>query len=170
MKLSRKARRSVEILANIAIVIVAIVILGNFVWSRIRPKQKASGPVVGAVISLAGVNWQENGSTLLMVLQEGCRYCEESAPFYQKLHDQRAGNQPRLLTVIPGTHEETSQYLSNLRIPSDGLLNASLASLNVAATPMLLLIDQTGRLKKVWVGKLDEIRQREVMQVVLERH
>jgi len=164
MKLSRKARRSIEILANIAIVIVAAVIGGNFFWSRIHPRQNTSGPVVGSVVSLAAVNWQENGSTLLMVLQEGCKYCEESAPFYKRLHDQRVGTQPRMLTVIPGEATETARYLSDRGLPTDGIINARLADVNVAATPTLLLVDATGHVKAVWIGKLDESRQNEVRQ------
>ena len=164
MKLSRKARRSVEILANIAIVIVAAVIVGNFFWSRIHSRQNTSGPVVGSVVSLAAVNWQENGSTLLMVLQEGCRYCEESAPFYKKLHDQRVGTQPRMLAIIPGEPTETARYLSDRGLPTDGIINARLADVNVSATPTLLLVDATGHVKAVWIGKLDENRQKEVRQ------
>jgi hypothetical protein len=164
MKLSRKARRSVEIFANIAIVLVAVVIIGNFFWSRIHPRQKPAGPVVGSVVSLAGVNWQANGNTLLLVLQEGCRYCEESAPFYRKLHEQRAGLQPRMLTVIPGEATESTHYLSDRQLPTDGIINAQLTDLNVTATPTLLLVDETGHVKAVWIGKLDETRQREVRQ------
>jgi thioredoxin-related protein len=166
MRLSRKTRRFLEISANIAIVIVAAVIVGNFVWSRIHPKQNVSGPAVGSAVSLAGVNWKENGSTLLMVLQKGCRYCEESAPFYQKLHENRSGMEPRMLVLVPGEQKETSRYLSDLKIPSDGIVSASLASVNVAATPTLLLIDQTGHIKDVWVGKLDADREKEVTQKV----
>lgn len=166
MRLSRKTRRFLEISANIAIVIVAAVIVGNFVWSRIRPKQNVSGPVVGSVLSLAGVNWKENGSTLLMVLQKGCRFCEASAPFYRRIHENRSGVEPRMLVLVPGEEAETSRYLSDLKIPSDGIVSASLASVNVAATPTLLLIDQTGHIKDVWVGKLDPDREKEVIQKV----
>ena len=164
MRLSRKGRRFLEMSANISIVIVAAVIVGNFVWPRIRPKQNVSGPVVGSAVSLAGVNWKENGSTLLMVLQKGCRFCEASAPFYQKLHENRRGMEPRMLALVPGEEGETSRYLADLKIPSDGLISTSLASVNVAATPTLLLIDQTGHIKDVWVGKLDPDREKEVVK------
>ena len=101
MRVSGKTRRFLEVSANLAIVIVAVVIVGNFVWTRIRPKQNTSALSVGNVVSLTGVNWKENGRTLLMVLQKGCVYCEASAPFYRKLHDERKGERPRMLAVIP---------------------------------------------------------------------
>jgi len=169
MRVSGKTRRFLEISANLAIVIVAVVIVGNFVWSRIRPKQNTSGPSVGNVVSLTGVNWKENGRTLLMVLQKGCVYCEASAPFYRKLHDERKGEQPRMLAVIPGEQADSAHYLSERGIPSDRVINASLADVNVSGTPTLLLIDQAGHVLRVWVGKLDENRERDVMQEAFER-
>src|SRR5438093_12822371 len=111
MRVSRKTSRFLEISANLAIVIVAVVVVGNFVWTRTRPKQNISAPSVGNVVSLAGVNWRDNGRTLLMVLQKGCVYCEASAPFYRKLHDERKGEQPRMLAVIPGDQVDTAHYL-----------------------------------------------------------
>lgn len=163
MRLSRKRQRVLEISANVGILIVAALILGNFAWSKFRPKQDISGPIVGNSVALAGVNWKDNGSTLLMVLQKGCRYCEESAPFYRKLHDGRAGYTPRMLAVIPGEAVDTARYLSAQGVLTDGIINVSLREVNVSATPTLLLIDETGHIKNVWVGKLDDAREKEVL-------
>jgi len=165
-----RVRRYVEIAANIAIVLVAIVIVGNFVWSKFRPKQNLTAPPVGSTVSLSGVNWEKNGSTLLMVLQEGCRYCEESAPFYHRLHDQRSGSQPRMVAVIPGEKAETVRYLTDHGVLADDVINTSLDDVKVAATPTLLLVDQSGYVKNAWVGKLDESREKEVIQKAFEVH
>jgi hypothetical protein len=165
-----RVRRSVEIAANIAIVLVAIVIVVNLLWPRIRPKQTLSAPPVGSKVSLSGVNWEKNGTTLLMVLQEGCRYCEESAPFYHRLHDQRSGPQPRMVAVIPGEKAETVRYLTDHGVLADDVINTSLDDVKVAATPTLLLVDQSGHVKGSWVGKLDESREKEVIQRAFETH
>lgn len=170
MKFSPKARRSLEILANIAIVVVAIVIVVKLIWPRNHARQEASAPSVGSVVSLPGVDWKQNGNTLLIVLQKGCRYCEESAPFYKRLHEQRSGTQPKMVVVIPGEASETVPYLSEHGVRADEIVNRSLAEVSVAATPTLLLIDQAGQVKNVWVGKLDETRQREVLQAAFEAH
>lgn len=155
-------RRIVEIAANIAIVVVAIFIVGNFLLPRLRSKPKISAPAIDSNVSLAGVDWQKNGNTLVMVLQKGCRFCEESAPFYQRLHAQRSGPQPRLLAVIPGDRAETVRYLSDLGILADEVVNSSLADIGIGATPTLMLVDQSGRVRNTWVGKLDEKREKEV--------
>ena len=165
-----RVRRSLEIAANIAIILVATVIVGNFVWSKFRPKKTLTAPPVGSTVSLSGVDWEKNGSTLLMVLQEGCRYCEESAPFYQRLHDQRSGTQPRMVAVIPGEKSETVRYLTDHGVLADDVINTSLDDLKVASTPTLLLVDQSGIVKGAWVGKLDEKREKEVVQRALNLH
>ncbi|HBB95785.1 MAG TPA: hypothetical protein DC054_10375 [Blastocatellia bacterium] len=164
MKLSDKTRRLLETSANIGIVVVTLAILWNFIWPRIHPKRQASDPVVGSSVSLGGVDWNKNGSTLLMVLQEGCKYCEQSVPFYKSLHAQRSGSQPRMLTVVPGEAASVTRYLSEQGVPTDGIINASLSDVNVSGTPTLLLVDNTGHIKNVWVGKLDANREKEVMQ------
>jgi hypothetical protein len=165
-----RVRRFVEIAANIAIVLVAIVIVGNLLWPRLHSRQSLSAPPVGSTFSLPGVDWKKNGNTLVMVLQEGCKYCEERAPFYHRLHDQRSGSQPRMVAVIPGEKAETVRYLTDHGVLADDVINTSLDDVKVAATPTLLLVDQSGYVKSAWVGKLDESREKEVIQRALNLH
>lgn len=159
-----RVRRVVEIAANIAIVLVAIIIVGNFLWPRIRSRQKILAPPVGSAVSLPEVDWQSSGMTLVMVLQKGCRFCEESAPFYHRLHDRRSGSQPRMVAVIPGEKAENVRYLSEHGVLADDVVSISLEDIKVDVTPTLLLVDQSGHVKSTWVGKLDETREKEVIQ------
>jgi thioredoxin-related protein len=169
-RLSRKTRRLLEIAANVAIILVAVAILANFFRSRIPSGQHSTDPKVGAAVSLSGVDWKQNGSTLLMVLQQGCRYCEDSVSFYQELRRERNGGQPHMIAVVPGEPERVSQYLAEKGIVTDGLITASLADLNVSGTPTLLLVDASGHIKNVWVGKLNQDRQQDVMKQAFQLH
>jgi hypothetical protein len=47
-------------------------------------------------------------------------------------------------------------------ILADDVVNSSLADIRIAATPTLLLVDQAGRVRNAWVGKLDEKGEKEV--------
>lgn len=111
MRISTKTRRFLEIATNLAILVVAIIIVGNFVWSRWKPRPQLESPKVGSRVLLPGIQW-DDGNTLVMVLQKGCRYCEESAAFYRKLRDQRSGPQPRMLAAVPGDKADIARYLS----------------------------------------------------------
>ena len=169
MRTSAKTRRFLEISANVAILVVTIIIVGNFIWSRWRPRQKVEAPTVGAKLSLSGIKW-EDGTALVLALQKGCRYCEESAAFYRRLHDQRSGSQPRMLALIPGEKTDIARYLSEQGVAVDDIVNAPLSDINVSLTPTLLLVDRSGRVSAVWVGKLDARRETEVTQRILDSH
>jgi len=160
-----KARRRLEIAANIAILVVAIVIVRNFVLSKWPWPQQLEVPTIGTKISLPGSKWDE-GTTLVMALQKGCRYCEESSSFYRRLREQRSGALPRMVAVVPGTKSDIASYLSNQGIIVDDIVNVSLSDIKVSYTPTLLLVDRSGSVTDVWVGKLDARKEKEVIQRV----
>jgi hypothetical protein len=169
MRISTKTRRLLEVSANIAILVVALIIIGNFIWSRWHPKQQIEGPKIGTKVSLPGVDWAD-GPTLVMALQQGCIYCEESAAFYRTLHDKRFDSQPRMVAVMPGNKAEVARYLSDHGVVVDGIINASLSEINVSATPTLLLVDRSGNVRDVWVGKLDAGKKTEASRRILDSH
>lgn len=165
MRISDKTRRSLEIAANIAILVVAIIIVRNLVWPN-APEQEPQGPAVGSTISLAGVKWDE-GATLVLVLQKGCRFCEESSDFYRKLHDERSGSRPRMIAPVPGDKSDIANYLAQQGVVVDEILNPSLSDINVPFTPTLLLVDRSGKVSDVWVGKLVSTKEAEVSRRLL---
>jgi hypothetical protein len=169
MRISDKTRHFLEIAANVAILVVAVIVVRNLISSRWQPKPELARPIVGSKVSLPGVKW-DDGTTLLLALQKGCRYCEESAAFYRRIHDQRSGSQPRMLAVVPGDKNEVARYLSERGVLVDGIIDVSLSDINVLATPTLLLVDRSGNVKDVWVGKLDSRKETEAAQRILDSH
>jgi len=75
-----------------------------------------------------------------------------------------------MVAVIPGEKSETVRYLTDHGVLADDVINTSLDDLKVASTPTLLLVDQSGIVKGAWVGKLDEKREKEVVQRALNLH
>src|SRR5260370_12959362 len=128
MKLpATKLRRSLEVAANVAILIVAVISNAKLRVATRKPKEAPLAPAIGAKLSLTGVNWEQNGRTLLMVLQKGCRYCEESVGFYHRLYEQRAGRtEPRFIALVPGERADTERYLSDHTAQVDDIISASL--------------------------------------------
>lgn len=167
-----RLRRTVELSANVAIIVVAALVIYSFVVAKFRAKQSVPvGPSVGMKMSLSGVKWEENGSTLLIALQRGCRFCEESAGFYHRLYEQRGQTlNPRIVAVVPGEKSEVERYLSDQGILADQVINLSLSELNVSGTPTLMLVDHEGRVNGVWVGKLNDNQEKEVSQKIVDRH
>ena len=70
--------------------------------------------------------------------------------------------------MVPGDKTEVARYLSEQGVPVDDIVNASLSDINVSATPTLFLVDRSGNVTDVWVGKLDERKETEVIQRILD--
>jgi thioredoxin-related protein len=161
--------RRVELLANVAIIIVAIllggVIVKRFILNRdghSHPAAKELAP--GDKVPLAEADWAKNGRTILIVLQKGCRFCTESAPFYQRLVRELSGRSDvRLVALLPQQVADGKQYLNEMGVSIDDVRQVSLAQLNVRGTPTLILVNRDGVATDVWPGKLPSDEESKVL-------
>jgi thioredoxin-related protein len=164
-----KLSQKIEISANVAIIIVAI-LLGYFLTQKFFFQQNSKQPPVeitkGTKISLADVDWQANQKTLLLVLQKGCRFCTESMPFYKTLVEKAKEKGVKLVAVLPDSREESIQYLKENGVEIQEISQSGLNELNVKGTPTLLLVDQNGEVTNSWIGKLNANREQEVSKVL----
>src|ERR1041384_717601 len=83
-----KFAKIAEVSANVAIVLVAVTVIGVIAKQYLLPRQPPKPPAgiaAGTKLSIRGVDWAQNESTLIVALQKGCHFCSESAPFYQQL-------------------------------------------------------------------------------------
>ena len=158
--------RTIEVIANVAIICVAIS-LGVVLISRtIRSyRETVSEPVNTATvkdarIQLPGVDWSKNEKTLVMAISSTCRFCTESAAFYR---DIRARTHVHTVAVLPQSVNDGRNYLSNLGVQVDEVLQAPLSSINVSGTPTLMLISHDGTVLRRWIGKLPPDLEKEVL-------
>jgi thioredoxin-related protein len=158
-----------EVAANVAIIVVAVLVCFVVVKTYLlggstRPQQKAQAPAIGSKISVPDVDWGKNGRTLVLVLQKGCHFCSESAPFYQRLVRDTAGREGlRLVAALPQQVEEGKQYLNDLGVSINEVRQAAPNDLGVQGTPTLLLVDGSGAVTDSWVGKLPPEKEDEVL-------
>ena len=166
-----------EHLANVAIIVVAILLGAVLVRRYLLPAAPPPSPSEaarikpGTKLSLPGVDWGGSSRTLLMVLSTNCRYCTESAPFYQRLAQEKEKHDDLgLLAVLPQSADESQKYLGEHGIKVDAVKQATPASLNVRGTPTLILVDQTGAVVESWIGKLPPPKEVEVLNRFLVEH
>jgi hypothetical protein len=160
--------RKLEVGANVAIIIVAL-LLGAVLVKRflLSPAPQAPHEIAaGTKVDLPGVDWHRDGKTLVLVLQKGCHFCAESAPFYQRLVREASGRPVQLVAVLPQGTEEAKAYLSELNVSVPTVMQASLRTLGVSGTPTLILVDDRGAVIKSWVGKLPAEQEAEVLNKV----
>jgi thioredoxin-related protein len=159
-----KLSKRIELLANVAIIVVAIalvaVLVQRFFLTKTAPSQEIA---VGTKISLPEVEWAKNGKTMLVVLQKGCRFCTESAAFYQRLAQTAAAKNVHLIAVLPNTVDEGREYLNSLSVSIADIRQVSLNSISVRGTPTLILVDDKGAVAETWIGKLPPEKESEVL-------
>lgn len=120
--------------------------------------------MAGTRLSLPGIDWTRTGLTILLVLSKDCRYCTESAPFYQRLALEKAKHANiKLIAVFPQTVEVGRNYLTDLGVAVDDVKKVTPTDLAVRGTPTLILVDGTGTVQKVWPGKLPPDQESEVL-------
>jgi thioredoxin-related protein len=162
--------KRIELIANIAIIVVAI-LLGGVLFNRYllsaSPKAEAveRTPIKpGMKLSLSGVDWARGDKTLLLVLSTNCRYCAESVSFYQQLAQQKTErNDVRLIAILPQSADEAQKYLNEHGITVDEVRQAAPGAAYAKATPTLIMVDRTGSVIESWVGKLPPEKEAEVL-------
>lgn len=158
--------KRVELFANIAIILVAIslvvVLAKRFVFTG--STSDSPQPNIGAKLSLPDVDWSKNNKNLLLVLSDSCKYCTESAPFYQHLVQERAQRETfRLTAVFPQPVSVGRKYLNGLGVAIDDIRELSPGAIRIRGTPTLLLVNNAGVVTDEWLGKLPPETEAEVL-------
>lgn len=162
--------KKTELLANIAIIIVAVLLGGVLVKRYLLTSDDAfddrnsvSRIAAGTKVSLPEIDWAKSDRTLLLVLSKGCHFCSESAPFYQRLVRDTDGRGVQLVAVLPQDVNEGREYLNELGVTINEIKQSSLDSLGVGGTPTLILVNREGAVTDSWVGKLPPDKESEVL-------
>ena len=186
-----KFARTVEIATNLSIIAVAIVgatvLVKNYLLRPNTPtsvetrqldrnspgspensrRSAPTGPAAGTQISLSGINWTDSEETVVIALSNKCRFCTDSAPFYQRLTNELADRKNvRVVAVFPHEVGEGKKYLDGLNVPITEMTQAQLDSFGVRGTPTLMIVDKSGKVKQSWVGRLSAEKEAEVLSRV----
>src|SRR5215204_4368903 len=159
--------KKLEIAANVAIIVLAIllggVVVKRYLWTSAPVQGSAAAqppdapPTIkpGANVQVADYNWSESDNTLVMVLSTTCHFCTESGPFYKRLVEARSDKKKvRVVAVFPQGETDARQYLEKLGVVADEIRSAPPMSLGVRGTPTLILTDSKGSAVNTWIGKL----------------
>jgi len=159
--------KKIEFLANVAIILVALLIGGVFIkkYSLDNRSQPSLKIAAGTKVPLQDVDWAKNGQTLLLVLQKGCHFCAESAPFYQGLaREMKDSKSTKLIAILPQEVNVSQQYLADLKVPISDVKQISPTFLGVSGTPTLILVNNAGEVLDSWTGRLSPDKEIEVLK------
>ena len=162
-------KNKIGVAADIIVIALAAVIGSVFLRDRF-----ASGPgpnEVKAGDQLPGLhayNWKAHDRTLVLALRNGCHFCEDSMPFYRRLAklERSNGIGAHLIAVFPDDPAVVRQVVETQQLTIEVLPGVELGQVRVQATPTLMLVDQQGRVSKVWMGQLPASEEAEVIATI----
>ena len=163
-------KERLEVAANIVVIIVACIIGGYFLKERFAPpKTLASSLKAGDHLAgLAAYDWKTHDRTLVLALRKGCHFCEDSMPFYRKLANLEESHRidTHLIAVFPDDASTVRQLVQKEQLSVQSLPAVALDQIKVQGTPTLILVDQQGRVSKVWEGELAVPGEEEVIAAI----
>jgi thiol-disulfide isomerase/thioredoxin len=170
----------IETAANVAVVVVAALLSAILVkvyllpaapTQALVPPNLPNAPTAAGTVGtnlnsrIPGVDWSKNGQTLVLALSSHCHFCTESAPLYRRLA-QVAGKAVKIVAILPEPVPETEKYLQDEGVHVDQVKQMALASIGVAGTPTMLVVNGSGIVTKSWVGRLDQDGQEQVLSAL----
>lgn len=173
----------VEQITNGSIALLCIVLASDVVYRRLAtptpaptgrpPSQSQPRPsyqVGEAFPALGNFRAQKGVASLLLVLRDGCKYCDASMPFYQRIAEVGRKALGRL-EVVASCLDPTDVCKAYLTRHNVGVKSVSVRgeTLKIGGTPTLILIDERGLIEAVWSGQLAPSREDEVLAAIGKR-
>lgn len=97
-----------------------------------------------------------------------CSYCSESVPFYQQLakENREDGTGTRIIAIFPETESEVKQYLKQKQLEIATVASINFKSFNIAGTPTMILVDNNGKVRDFWVGRLSKDGEQQIIRAI----
>ncbi len=163
-------KNKIEVAANVTVIVLAVVIGSVFLKDRFGTPGPGPNEVkVGDQLpGLHAYSWKAHDRTLVLALRNGCHFCEASMPFYRKLAQLEQSSQigVHLIAVFPDDPAVVRQVVETQQLTIEVLPGLELGQVKVQATPTLMLVDEQGRVSKVWMGELPAAEEAEVIAAI----
>ena len=166
--LEGEMKNKLEVATNLVVIAFALVVGSLFLKDRLSTAAPESSEVKAGdkLTNLDGWDWGAHDQTLVLVLRKGCHFCEDSAPFYQRLtsQPQQEGSNSTIVAVFPDTADTVKEVVQSEGLRVHTLAGVPLERLKISATPTLLLVDRGGTVLNAWIGMLSPRQELEVMK------
>ena len=166
-------RVKIEQIANMAVILLALVVGAVFLKDRLSHDPEPNQIRVGDKLpNLDGWDWSAHERTLVLILRKGCHFCEDSAPFYQRLavlQKQGVTTSP-VVAVFPDSADVVEHTVQSEGLEVRTVSGVSLEELKIVGTPTLLLVDKRGKVLNAWIGVLSPRQELEVIKAMACPH
>jgi thioredoxin-related protein len=162
-------RAKLEAIANVTVIVVALAVGYVVLSGKVAGHRMARSVAAGdRLADIPGIDWSKHRRTLILVLNAGCHYCQDSVPFYQRLSQAQGPGRDdiEIVAVFPNNSEAVQQLLKDDGLAIRAVPAVPLDKLGIVGFPTLVLVDREGRVKESWVGLLTPRQQLDVLNLV----
>jgi hypothetical protein len=163
---SRNYRSLLDVMATAAMLAASVAILCVILWPRSAASpaagQEARTYSVGESFpAIDGLDLNRRPQTLIVFLRNGCRYCDASVLFYQRLLE--AHGKTELVAMSFDSPLRLRTYLAAKQLAFNKSLSVTPTIVKVTATPTLLLVSNRSIVTGVWIGQLTPAAETDVL-------
>ena len=164
---------SLEAVTNVTIIVFCLVVGFVLIRTHFFPPQPPAAQVAirkGDRVEILKRTVPSGSSrALLLALSPQCGFCSQSIPFYRRLVAERVRGRPRHLSLVgvvanAAQIPEEKQLLAAAGVELDHWAAIDFTAARLPGTPTLVLLDDSGRVDEVWVGKLDGPAEERVVE------
>jgi thioredoxin-related protein len=171
---SRSTSQILENLANLAIVIVAVLAAVLFFRGVFYQKPPVGAEnrnklEIGQKLDLPSIAASTGKKSLVYFLSLRCRFCSESLSFYKRIHEANGNSrQISMIAVLPERKEEAIAYFEANGIKFDEVLPKRPTDFGVNGTPTLVFLDANQTVMAIWIGKLPPEAEEGALRAIFE--
>jgi thioredoxin-related protein len=161
----------IEKVANVSVILavaVFLVLVARGELAKRHPPNLSPDALLGKMVTLPGVTFPQGRNALVLALSTSCHFCEQSLPFYKDLTEKSNGRFD-VIALLPQPEPEARSFIERASVKPTRVVSARLDTIGVNATPTILVVDNTGKVKSAWIGLLDETAQQKLMADALAR-
>lgn len=160
------AKRGLERGLNALVIMACLALIGGASYSRFMPSrtpQSVADSPKGTKIKISGVEWNNSQRTVVLALSTHCHFCTASGDFYRRLQKIATARGVPIVALLPQPTVEARSYLGNMGLQIALVKQVPLESVNVSATPTLMIINPDGIVTDSWTGQLPSEFEKEVI-------
>jgi thiol-disulfide isomerase/thioredoxin len=162
-------KTKIEAIANVTVIVVALA-LGYMMLNRYLASDRVPHSVAAGdrLAEFPGLDWNQHRRTLVLVLNTGCHFCQDSIPFYQKLAQAQRPDRdaPEIVAVFPNEAELVRQFTAREGLTVQSVPEVPLEKLHVNGTPTLILVNSEGLVERSWIGVLTARQELDLLKLV----
>ena len=169
--------KTIERAANLCLIVASLSVVGTIMYDRWH--RPSAIPVSSSALlqrykdtvpPLPGAVASQRTATIVLFLSRGCRYCNQSMPFYQRLVHlkAKAPSDLGLVAFVPEVERAGDEiaYLQANGIKVDSVGTVNFREVGVPGTPTVLLLDARGHAQGAWLGLLNDVQESELLFAV----